>query len=134
MGEVTVFTGICLSTPEGGGYPSQGTYPLAKVGTPGQARYPSQGRYPHGQGRYPPAKVGTPGQGRCPPIPSKVGTPPPPSQGRYPLPRTCYTVGDMLLTFTQEDFLVSSYINSFYIRVIEKTFQFPYLLIMLTKT
>ena len=52
MGEGTVFTGIYLSTPEGGGT-------LAEVGTPSQ-------------GRYPPAKIGNP----PPPHPAKVVTPP----------------------------------------------------------
>ena len=38
MGEGTVFTGVCLSTPGGGGTP-------ARVGTPP----PGQGKYPHPQ-------------------------------------------------------------------------------------
>ena len=48
------------------------------------------------QGTYPPhPRPGQDGRRQCP----KVPTPPPPR------PRTCYTVGDMPLAFTQEDFL-----------------------------
>ena len=62
----------------------QGTYPLAKVGTPCPGQNGGEG-VP--QGTYPPAKVGTPQPGqdgwRGTPRyltlpPTKVGTPPPP--------------------------------------------------------
>ena len=116
---------ICLSTPGGGGYPSQiqqaGGYPsqiqVGGVLQPGPGGgYPSQvqaGGYPNGgvpHLRYPP--IG-PGRG----VPQLGGTPPRvpppvdlcrglPQRGGTPPSSTWYAAVGMPLAFTQEDFLV----------------------------
>ena len=100
-----------MGQPPGGGVPCQ-VQPGGWVGGILPGGYPGQ--------VHPPARsVGVPSRG----VPWQEGVPrlgtPPPSQvsrggtrrGGYPgqdnIGNTCYTAGDMLLAFMQEDFLVT---------------------------
>ena len=141
--EGTVFTGVCLLTSRGGGYPvqlmggtpfpaRQGGYPIQLMGGYPLPRSGWGGTpFPGPDGGVPPSQVQTggspfPGLDGGYPLPrSRWGVPPsqvwrgvPPQQG-YPLLPYQHSVyllraGGMPLAFTQENFLHISFCSNFY--------------------